>query len=124
LGTRRFGVKAFWAACGGAQGWTRGRAFEAVAQVAKKGVHVIPEVMIPLTGNVAELANQRAIVVRVAEEVLGKAGLQDQKYMVGTMIEIPRAALTADEVAREADFFSYGTNDLTQTALGFRVTTT
>jgi len=92
--------------------------FEAVVQVARKGVHVIPEVMIPLTGNVAELAHQRAIVVKIAEEVLGKAGLKDQKYMVGTMIEIPRAALTADEVAREADFFSYGTNDLTQTALG------
>jgi pyruvate,orthophosphate dikinase len=92
--------------------------FEAVVQVAKKGVKVIPEVMIPLIGSVAELAHQRAIVVKVAEEVLGKAGLSGQKYMVGTMIEIPRAALTADEVAREAEFFSYGTNDLTQTALG------
>jgi len=92
--------------------------FEAVVQVARKGVHVIPEVMIPLTGNVAELAHQRAIVVKIAEEVLGKAGLKDQKYLVGTMIEIPRAALTADAVAREAEFFSYGTNDLTQTALG------
>jgi pyruvate,orthophosphate dikinase len=92
--------------------------FEAVVQVARKGVHVIPEVMIPLTGSVAELAHQREIVVKVAEEVLAKAGLKNQKYMVGTMIEIPRAALTADEVAREAEFFSYGTNDLTQTALG------
>jgi pyruvate,orthophosphate dikinase len=92
--------------------------FEAVVQVAKKGVKVIPEVMIPLIGNVRELEHQRQIVVKVAEEVLGKAGLKDQKYMVGTMIEIPRAALTADEVAREAEFFSYGTNDLTQTALG------
>ena len=92
--------------------------FQAVVQVARKGVHVIPEVMIPLIGSVGELANQKAIVVKVAEEVLGKAGLKDQKYMVGTMIEIPRAALTADEVAREADFFSYGTNDLTQTTMG------
>ena len=92
--------------------------FQAVVQVAKQGVHVIPEVMIPLTGSVAELAHQREITVKVAEEVLGKAGLKDQKYMVGTMVEIPRAALTADEVAREAEFFSYGTNDLTQTALG------
>jgi pyruvate,orthophosphate dikinase len=92
--------------------------FEAVVQVAKKGVKVIPEVMIPLIGNVRELEHQRQITVKVAEEVLGKAGLKNQKYMVGTMIEIPRAALTADEVAREAEFFSYGTNDLTQTALG------
>jgi len=92
--------------------------FEAVVHVAKKGVKVIPEVMIPLVGNVAELENQKAIVVKVAEEVLGKAGLKDQKYMVGTMIEIPRAALTADEVAKAAEFFSFGTNDLTQTTLG------
>ncbi|MGD0014417.1 MAG: putative PEP-binding protein, partial [Bryobacteraceae bacterium] len=92
--------------------------FEAVVQVAKKGVKVIPEVMIPLVGNVKELENQKAIVVRVAQEVLSKAGMKDQKYMVGTMIEIPRAALTADEVATEAEFFSFGTNDLTQTALG------
>jgi pyruvate,orthophosphate dikinase len=92
--------------------------FEAVVQVAKKGVKVIPEVMIPLIGNVKELENQKAIVVRVADEVLEKAGLKNQKYMVGTMIEIPRAALTADQVACEAEFFSFGTNDLTQTTLG------
>jgi pyruvate, orthophosphate dikinase len=92
--------------------------FEAVVLAAKKGVKVIPEVMIPLVGSVKELENQKAIVVKVAEEVLGKAGMKDQKYMVGTMIEIPRAALTADQVAKEAEFFSFGTNDLTQTALG------
>jgi pyruvate,orthophosphate dikinase len=92
--------------------------FEAVAQVAKKGVKVIPEVMIPLIGGVQELENQKAIVKRVAEEVLGKAGLKKQHYMVGTMIEIPRAALTSDQVAREAEFFSFGTNDLTQTCMG------
>ncbi len=92
--------------------------FEAVVQVAKKGVKVIPEVMIPLIGSVKELENQKAIVVKVAEEVFAKAGLKGQKYMVGTMIEIPRAALTADEVAGEAEFFSFGTNDLTQTTLG------
>jgi pyruvate,orthophosphate dikinase len=92
--------------------------FEAVVLAAKKGVKVIPEVMIPLVGSVKELENQKAIVVKVAEEVLSKAGLKDHKYMVGTMIEIPRAALTADEVATEAEFFSFGTNDLTQTALG------
>jgi pyruvate,orthophosphate dikinase len=92
--------------------------FEAVVLVAKKGIKVIPEVMIPLVGDVKELANQKAIVVKVAEEVLGKADLKDLKYYVGTMIEIPRAALTADEVAKEAEFFSFGTNDLTQTTMG------
>ncbi len=92
--------------------------FEAVVLVAKKGIKVIPEVMIPLVGNVKELENQKAITVRVAEEVLGAAGLKDLKYYVGTMIEIPRAALTADEVAKEAEFFSFGTNDLTQTTMG------
>jgi pyruvate, orthophosphate dikinase len=92
--------------------------FEAAVQVAKKGKNVIPEVMIPLIGNVKELENQKAIVTKVAEEVLGKAGMTDLKYMVGTMIEIPRAALTADEVAKEAEFFSFGTNDLTQTTMG------
>lgn len=93
--------------------------FEAVVQVAKKGKKVIPEVMIPLIGGVEELKNQKDIVVAVAEEVLAKAGLTGKvKYMVGTMIEIPRAALTADRVATEAEFFSFGTNDLTQTTMG------
>jgi pyruvate,orthophosphate dikinase len=92
--------------------------FEAAVQVAKKGVKVIPEVMIPLIGSVEEFENQKKIVVEVAKEVLAKAGMSDLKYMVGTMIEIPRAALTADKVAREAEFFSFGTNDLTQTTMG------
>ena len=92
--------------------------FAAAVQVAKKGVKVIPEVMIPLIGGVKELEDQKKIVVAVAEEVLGKAGMKDLKYMVGTMIEIPRAALTADLVAKEAEFFSFGTNDLTQTTMG------
>ncbi|SPF41709.1 fragment of pyruvate, phosphate dikinase (part 3/3) [Candidatus Sulfopaludibacter sp. SbA4] len=92
--------------------------FEAAVQVAKKGKKVIPEVMIPLIGGVKELENQKKIVVQVAEEVLTKAGMKDLKYMVGTMIEIPRAALTADSVAKEAEFFSFGTNDLTQTCMG------
>jgi len=93
--------------------------FEAVVQVAKKGKTVIPEVMIPLIGGVEELENQKKIVKGIAEEVLGKAGLLGkQKYMIGTMIEIPRAALTADLVAKEAEFFSFGTNDLTQTTMG------
>ncbi|MEZ5356396.1 MAG: pyruvate, phosphate dikinase [Bryobacteraceae bacterium] len=93
--------------------------FEAVVQVHKKGVKVIPEVMIPLIGSAAELAHQKEIVVKAAEEILGAAGIRDEvHYMVGTMIEIPRAALTADKVAEHADFFSFGTNDLTQTTMG------
>jgi pyruvate,orthophosphate dikinase len=92
--------------------------FEAVVQVVKKGKKVLPEVMIPLIGGVKELENQKAIVDQVAKEVLGKAGLKNQRYLVGTMIEIPRAALTAASVAKEAEFFSFGTNDLTQTTMG------
>jgi pyruvate,orthophosphate dikinase len=92
--------------------------FEAAVQVAKKGKKVIPEVMIPLIGGVKELENQKKIVVQVATEVLEKAGMTDLHYMVGTMIEIPRAAITAAEVATEAEFFSFGTNDLTQTTMG------
>jgi pyruvate, orthophosphate dikinase len=92
--------------------------FEAAVQVAKKGIKVIPEVMIPLIGGVKELENQKQIVVAAAEDVLAKAGMKNLKYMVGTMIEIPRAALTAGDVAKEAEFFSFGTNDLTQTTMG------
>jgi pyruvate, orthophosphate dikinase len=92
--------------------------FEAAVLVSKKGVNVIPEVMIPLVGSVQELENQKAIVIKVAEEILGHADLKDMKYYVGTMIEIPRAALTADEIAKQAEFFSFGTNDLTQTTMG------
>ncbi|MCB9383771.1 MAG: pyruvate, phosphate dikinase [Bryobacterales bacterium] len=92
--------------------------FEAAVQCAKEGVKVIPEVMIPLVGNVRELADQKKIVVDTAKEVFEKAGTEVH-YMVGTMIEVPRGALTADEVAKEAEFFSFGTNDLTQTTFGF-----
>jgi pyruvate,orthophosphate dikinase len=92
--------------------------FEAAVQVAKKGKKVLPEVMIPLIGGVKELENQKKIVDDVAKEVLAKAGMKKLHYMVGTMIEIPRAALTAGEVAKEAEFFSFGTNDLTQTTMG------
>jgi pyruvate, orthophosphate dikinase len=91
--------------------------FEAAVRVAKKGVKVIPEVMIPLVGTNAELQLQKDIVERVAKSVLADAGVK-MKYMIGTMIEIPRAALTADEIAATAEFFSFGTNDLTQTTLG------
>ena len=92
--------------------------FEAAVQVAKKGVKVLPEVMIPLVGSAKELENQKEIVVRVAKEVLGAAKMEDLHYMVGTMIEIPRAAVTADKIAEQAEFFSFGTNDLTQTTMG------
>jgi pyruvate,orthophosphate dikinase len=85
--------------------------------VAKEGVKVIPEVMIPLVGHVNELRAQREIVDRVAKEVMSQFGIKI-KYMVGTMIELPRAAITADQVAEVAQFFSYGTNDLTQTVFG------
>jgi pyruvate,orthophosphate dikinase len=77
--------------------------------------------MIPLIGGVKELENQKKIVVEIADEVLAKAGMKDQKYLVGTMIEIPRAALTADTVANEAEFFSFGTNHLTQTGMGIGI---
>jgi pyruvate,orthophosphate dikinase len=92
--------------------------FEAAVQVAKKKIKVIPEVMIPLAGSVKEVENQKLIVDRVAQEVLAKAGMPDLHYLVGTMIEIPRAALTADQITGPAEFFSFGTNDLTQTTMG------
>jgi pyruvate,orthophosphate dikinase len=92
--------------------------FEAATECAKKGVRSVPEVMIPLIGHVNELKDQAAIVRRVAEEVIAKAG-QKVEYLVGTMIEVPRAAVTADRVAEVAEFFSFGTNDLTQMTFGF-----
>jgi pyruvate,orthophosphate dikinase len=92
--------------------------FEAAVAVAKEGVKVYPEVMIPLTATLKEMANQGAIVHRVAQEVFKEKG-KTVDYLVGTMIELPRAALVADEIAKEAQFFSFGTNDLTQTTFGF-----
>ena len=80
--------------------------------------NMVPEIMIPLVGEVKELKYVKDIVVKTADEVLAEAG-SDMKYLVGTMIEIPRAALTADEIAKEAEFFSFGTNDLTQMTFGF-----
>lgn len=91
--------------------------FEAVIQLTKEGEQIFPEIMIPLIGTRAELANQKEIVVRVAEELMEKHGVKIP-YSVGTMIEIPRAAITAAEVAKDAEFFSFGTNDLTQTTYG------
>ena len=92
--------------------------FEAAVKVKAEGVKVIPEIMIPLTASLKEMANQAAIVRRVAEEVFAEKEARVE-YLVGTMIELPRAALVADEIAREAEFFSFGTNDLTQTTFGF-----
>ena len=91
--------------------------FEAAANVRKKGTKVEPEVMIPLVGHIKELDNQSAIVHKVAEEVMKQQKIKFP-YLVGTMIEIPRGAITADKIAKTAEFFSFGTNDLTQTTLG------
>jgi len=91
--------------------------FEAAVAVAKRGIKPVPEVMVPLVADLTEYVNQAAIVRRVASEVFLKAR-REISYLVGTMIELPRAALTADEIAREAEFFSFGTNDLTQTTFG------
>jgi pyruvate,orthophosphate dikinase len=92
--------------------------FEAAVTVEKQGIKTHAEVMIPLIATVKEMANQGAIVRRVAEEVFKEKG-KHVHYLVGTMIELPRACLVADEIAKEAEFFSFGTNDLTQTAFGF-----
>ncbi len=91
--------------------------FEAAVDVAKRGIKVLPEIMIPLVGHINELSLQREVVVDTAEEVFKETGTRVE-YLVGTMIELPRAALTADKIAEEAEFFSYGTNDLTQTTFG------
>jgi pyruvate,orthophosphate dikinase len=91
--------------------------FEAAVAVASEGIAVRPEVMVPLVGDPGELRRMRAIIRSVADEVLEKADLR-LRYLIGTMIELPRAALLAGEIARDADFFSFGTNDLTQTTYG------
>ncbi|PDV99177.1 pyruvate, phosphate dikinase [Candidatus Chloroploca asiatica] len=91
--------------------------FKAAVAVKREGVDVHPEVMIPLVGHLSELKPQEELVRKVAAEVFAEAGIEIP-YLVGTMIELPRAALTADEIAGVAEFFSFGTNDLTQTALG------
>jgi pyruvate,orthophosphate dikinase len=91
--------------------------FEAACQVAAEGCEVHPEVMVPLVAHVEELRHQAELIRRTAEEVFHRAG-QRVEYLVGTMIELPRAALVADEIATVAEFFSFGTNDLTQTTFG------
>jgi len=96
----------------------QGRAiFEAAVRSKRRGIDVHPEIMIPLVSTVKEFDNQRAILEEAARQVLGAMG-EDVPYTIGTMIELPRAALTADEIAAKADFFSFGTNDLTQTTFG------
>jgi pyruvate,orthophosphate dikinase len=96
----------------------QGRAiFEAAVRAARRGVEVLPEIMVPLVATVKELEHQRGILESVADKVLGAMG-ERVAYTIGTMIELPRAALTADEIAHKAEFFSFGTNDLTQTTLG------
>jgi len=92
--------------------------FEAAVDIIEEGKTIIPEVMIPLVGNVKEFENQKKIVERVAEQVMRENSV-DFDYLIGTMIEVPRGALTADEIASHAEFFSFGTNDLTQMGCGF-----
>jgi pyruvate,orthophosphate dikinase len=91
--------------------------FEAACELARQKVKVIPEVMIPLVAHVKELARMKELLIRVAEETMHRYG-KKVAYTIGTMIELPRAALVADEIAKEAEFFSFGTNDLTQTTFG------
>ena len=93
---------------------------EAAINVSKKHPewNIVPEIMIPLVGEVKELAYVKSIVVKTADEIIENSGIK-LTYKVGTMIEIPRAALTADQIAKEAEFFSFGTNDLTQMTFGF-----
>ncbi|MGI9180922.1 MAG: pyruvate, phosphate dikinase [Longimicrobiaceae bacterium] len=91
--------------------------FEAALAARRDGVEVLPEIMIPLVGTVKELRLQRELIEEIARDVLGE-GEEAMPYLIGTMIELPRAALTADRIAEEAEFFSFGTNDLTQTVFG------
>ena len=91
---------------------------EAAIEVNRQGMNVVPEIMIPLVGEVKELKYIKDVVVKTADEIIAASNV-DLKYTVGTMIEIPRAALLADEIAKEAEFFSFGTNDLTQMTFGF-----
>jgi pyruvate,orthophosphate dikinase len=91
---------------------------DAAIEVKKKGINVLPEIMIPLVGTVEELSFLKKRTIKVADECMAKAGVKVE-YLIGTMIEVPRAALTADLIAEEAEFFSFGTNDLTQMTFGF-----
>jgi pyruvate,orthophosphate dikinase len=90
---------------------------EAACEIAREGMEVRPEIMIPLVGDVGEFKNQRDVVEAVVQKVMEEYGVKVD-YRIGTMIEVPRGALTADEIAMHAEFFSFGTNDLTQTVFG------
>ena len=92
--------------------------FEATTKLIQEGEKPFPEVMVPLVGSVTELAHQKKVITKMAEEVQSETGIKFE-YLIGTMIELPRACFTADEIAQEAEFFSFGTNDLTQTTFGF-----
>ena len=93
---------------------------EAACEVSKeKGQKVKAKIMIPLVGNIKELENQKTVVKKVVEETLREYGMEKLHVAIGTMIEVPRGAITADEIAKEAEFFSFGTNDLTQMTCGF-----
>ncbi|MFW6264985.1 MAG: putative PEP-binding protein, partial [Bacillota bacterium] len=92
--------------------------FEAATELVKDGINVHPEVMIPLVSHINELKEMKKVVVAAADEIISEANV-DLEYTVGTMIELPRAAMTADQIAEDAQFFSFGTNDLTQTTFGF-----
>ncbi|MCK4928581.1 MAG: pyruvate, phosphate dikinase, partial [Methanosarcinales archaeon] len=91
--------------------------FEAACELAKEGYDIVPEVMIPLVGHINEFKITKESAVSVAKQVMDEQGVK-LEYLIGTMIELPRAAITADEIATEAEFFSFGTNDLTQTTFG------
>jgi pyruvate, orthophosphate dikinase len=91
---------------------------EAACRLNKEGIKTVPEIMIPLVGIVKELKDQKAIVDRVAAEVMKAEGVKI-KYLVGTMIEVPRGSIAAGEIAKDAEFFSFGTNDLTQLTFGY-----
>ncbi|HMS86170.1 MAG TPA: pyruvate, phosphate dikinase [Nitrospira sp.] len=91
---------------------------EAACELAKEGKKIVPEIMIPLVGMISEMKSQKDLVKEVAQETMKRYGVK-LNYLVGTMIELPRAAVTADRIAQEAEFFSFGTNDLTQTTFGF-----
>jgi pyruvate,orthophosphate dikinase len=91
---------------------------EAACELAKKGKKIVPEIMVPLVSIKKEFQNQKDLIKATAEEVMNKKGVRID-YLIGTMIELPRASLIADEIAKEAEFFSFGTNDLTQTTYGF-----
>jgi pyruvate,orthophosphate dikinase len=91
---------------------------EAACELAKEGKKIVPEIMIPLVGMVSEMKSQKDLIREVADETMKRYGVK-LSYLIGTMIELPRAAVTAKRIAEEAEFFSFGTNDLTQTTFGF-----